>query len=134
MLIQVLMCEYFTIILYTYANFLFSTKRFKSGVLLVSYEYINDKVSKGDKDLESIQSSTTPDPGYQWESDKLTVRHHKREPRGQPFPSRSPQSTYNRRAQTHSKSKAEKNTKDKKRSTALERSVKYCTGELNPVL
>ena len=38
------------------------------------------------KDQESIQSSTTPDPGPQWESDKLTVRHHKREPRGQPFP------------------------------------------------
>ena len=37
---------------------------------------------------KSIQSSTTPDPGYQRESDKLTVRHHKREPRGQPFPSR----------------------------------------------
>ena len=31
---------------------------------------------------ESIQSSTTPDPGYQLESDKLKVRHHKREPRG----------------------------------------------------
>ena len=47
------------------------------------------KVSKGAKiDQESIQSSTTPDPGYQWESDKLTVRHHKREPRCQPFPSR----------------------------------------------
>ena len=42
----------------------------------------------GDKDQESIQSSTTPDPGYQCESDKLTVRHHTREPRGQPFPSR----------------------------------------------
>ena len=28
------------------------------------------------------------DPGYQWESNKLTIRHHKREPRGQPFPSR----------------------------------------------
>ena len=43
------------------------------------------KVSKG-----AIQLSTTPDPGYQWNSDKLTVRvrHHKREPRGQPFPSR----------------------------------------------
>ena len=40
------------------------------------------------KDQESIQSSTTPDPGYQWESDKLTVRHHRREPRGQPFPTR----------------------------------------------
>ena len=37
---------------------------------------------------ESIQSSTTPDLAYQLESDKLKVRHHKREPRGQPFPSR----------------------------------------------
>ena len=34
-------------------------------------------------DQESIQSSTTPDPGYQWESNKLTVRHHKRKPCGQ---------------------------------------------------
>ena len=30
---------------------------------------------KGCKDHESIQSSTTPDPRYQWESDKLRVRH-----------------------------------------------------------
>ena len=42
----------------------------------------------GARHQESIQSSTTPDPGYQWESDKLTVRRHKREPIGQPFPSR----------------------------------------------
>ena len=48
---------------------------------------------KACKDQESIQSNTTLDPGYQWESDKLTVRHHKREPRGQPFPSRWPQGT-----------------------------------------
>ena len=27
----------------------------------------------GCKDQESIQTSTTPDPGYQWESDKFTV-------------------------------------------------------------
>ena len=40
------------------------------------------------KDQDSIQSSTTPDPGYQWESDNVTIRHHKREPRGQSFPSR----------------------------------------------
>ena len=26
----------------------------------------------GCKDQESIQSSTTPDPGYQWESDKIS--------------------------------------------------------------
>ena len=37
---------------------------------------------KEGKDQESIQSSTTPDPGYQWESDNVTIRHHKREPRG----------------------------------------------------
>ena len=43
---------------------------------------------KEGKDQESVQSSTTPDPGYQWESDNFTIRHHKREPRGQPFPSR----------------------------------------------
>ena len=30
----------------------------------------------GCKDREFIQSSTTPDPGYLWESDKLTYRHH----------------------------------------------------------
>ena len=34
---------------------------------------------KEDKDQESIQSSTPPDPGYQWESDNVTIRHHKRE-------------------------------------------------------
>ena len=43
---------------------------------------------KENKDQESIQSSTTPDPGYQWESDNVTIRHNKQEPRGQPFPSR----------------------------------------------
>ena len=43
---------------------------------------------KEGKDQEMIQSSTTPDPGYQWESDHFTIRRHKREPRGQSFPSR----------------------------------------------
>ena len=41
---------------------------------------------KESKDQESIQSSTTLDPGYQWESDFI-IGHHKREPRGQPLPS-----------------------------------------------
>ena len=43
---------------------------------------------QGCRDQESIQLSTTPDPGYQWESNKLVIRQHKREPRSQPFPSR----------------------------------------------
>ena len=46
------------------------------------------KVRKRDKVQESKQSITTPDPGYQLESDNVTINHHKREPRGQPFPSR----------------------------------------------
>ena len=48
------------------------------------------------KDQESIQPSTTPDPEHRWESDNVIIRHHKREPRGQPSPSRRPQGT-NRR-------------------------------------
>ena len=33
---------------------------------------------KEGKDQESIQLSNTPDPGYQWESDNVTIRHYKR--------------------------------------------------------
>ena len=38
---------------------------------------------KDGNDQESIPLSTTPDPGYQWESNKLTVRHHRRKLRSQ---------------------------------------------------
>ena len=68
---------------------------------------------QGCKDQESIQSSTTPDPGYQWESDKLTDLHHKREPRGQSFPAGDHKAQTNRRAKRHNKHKTEKH----KRST-----------------
>ena len=36
-----------------------------------------DQSKKEGKDQESIQSSTTPDPGYRWESDNFTIRHYK---------------------------------------------------------
>ena len=52
----------------------------------ISWSY--SEIKKEGKDQESIQSSTTSDPGYQWESDNVAIRHHKREPRDQPFPSR----------------------------------------------
>ena len=45
-------------------------------------------IKKGDKDQELIQSSSTPDPEYRKGSDKNTMKHHKQEPRGQPFPSK----------------------------------------------
>ena len=52
-----------------------------TSLIWTDFFFIQSK--KDGKDQESIQSSTTPDPGYQWESNKLTVRHHKRELRGQ---------------------------------------------------
>ena len=52
------------------------------------------KSKREGKDQESIQSSTTPDPGYAMESANFTIRHHKREPRGQSFPSRWSQGSY----------------------------------------
>ena len=86
------------------------------------------------KDHESIQLSTTPDQEYQWENDKITFIHHKREPRGQPFPSRRPQGKNKlTRTQRHNKLKSEKTLRIHKRNTALERSVKYFTGGLKPV-
>ena len=56
-----------------------------------NHEFRNNPVKfvliskKEGKDQESIQSNTTPDPGYQGEIDNVTIRHHKRKPRGQPF-------------------------------------------------
>ena len=43
----------------------------------VSYEIYDDESKKKGNDQESIQSSTTPDPGYQWEIDNFKIRHHK---------------------------------------------------------
>ena len=46
------------------------------------------KAAQGGKDQESIQSSTTPDPGYHMGKWQNTIKHQKRESRGQLFPSR----------------------------------------------
>ena len=50
-----------------------------------------------------------------------------------PFPAGDHKAHINRRTQRHSKHKTEKNIKYHKRSTALERSLKYFTGGLKPV-
>ena len=48
-----------------------------------AFFYFNKKNKKDGKDQESIQPSTTPDSGMgqdiTWESDKITIRHHKQE-------------------------------------------------------
>ena len=59
----------------------------------------------GCKDQESIQLSTTPDPGYQWESDKLTVDATNESQEVSPFPAGDHKAHINRHAQRHSKHK-----------------------------
>ena len=76
--------------------------KFGSARKQINRHYTHEKRNqeKG-KDQESIQSSTTPNPGYQWESGNPTIRHHKQEPRGQPFPSRWSQGINKRGAWKH---------------------------------
>ena len=52
----------------------------------ISLRMQSDQSKKEGKDQESIQSSTTPDPGYQWESDDVTIRHHNESQGVSPFP------------------------------------------------
>ena len=56
-----------------------------------------------------------------WESDKNTIEHHKREPRGQPFPSSRPQGS-NEQTRKHDKHKTN-NTNDPQK--------KYCLGTVS---
>ena len=58
---------------------------------------------KEGKDLEWIQSSTTHDPGYQWERNKLTIRHHKESQEVSSFQAGDHKATINRYAQKHNK-------------------------------
>ena len=48
----------------------------------------HNQCKKDGKDQETIQSSTTPDPGYHMGRKQKYNKHHQQEPRGQPFPSR----------------------------------------------
>ena len=58
-----------------------SQSHWVGDILNTIHKYNNaikvNRSKKEDKDHESIQSSTTPDPRYQWESDNFTIRHHK---------------------------------------------------------
>ena len=65
------------------------------------YVSVTRKSKKKGKYQDSIHSSTTPDPGYQWESDNFTIRHHKQEP----FSAGDHKASINRPAQKHNKKK-----------------------------
>ena len=79
-----------------------------------STENVHNESTKGCKDQESIQSSTTPDPGYQWESDKPTedtTNESQEASPPPPPPSRRPRSTHKQTRTKHSKHKTEQKHK-----------------------
>ena len=67
------------------------------------------EVSKGTKIRNRYnQVPGTTDPGYQWESNKLTVRHDNESQEVSPFPAGDHKAHINRLVQKHSKHKTEK--------------------------
>ena len=58
-----------------------------------------------------MQSSTTPDPGYQWECDKLTADTTNESHEVIPSPAGDHKAHINSRAQRHSKHKTEQKHK-----------------------
>ena len=73
--------------------------------------------------IDTIKYHT--DPGYQWESNKLTVRHHKQldttndSQEVSPFPAGDRKAHINRRVQRHSKHDRKKNIKDPQKKYRL---------------
>ena len=60
---------------------------------------------KEGKYQESIQSSTTSDPGYQWESDNITIRHQNESQEVSPVPAGDHKESINRRSLKHNKTR-----------------------------
>ena len=90
--------------------------------------------SKGAKIRNRYNQVPQPDTGYQWESNKLKLDTTNDSQEVSPFPAGDHKAHITRHVQRHSKHKTEKNIKDQKKSTALERSVKYFTGGFKPGL
>ena len=63
----------------------------------------------GCKDQESIQSNTTPDPGYQWKVTNSQLDSSNESQEVSPFPAGDHKAHINRRTQRRSKHKTEKN-------------------------
>ena len=55
-----------------------------------------------------MQSSTTPDPGYQWERENLQLDTTNESQEVSPFPAGDHKAQINRPAQMHNKNKTEK--------------------------
>ena len=89
------------------------------GLVAIMFGRANLGSKKGCKDQESIQSSTTPDPGYHWESDKLTEDTTNESQEVSPFPAGDHEAHINRRAQNIANTRQNKNIKDPQKKYRL---------------
>ena len=106
-----------------------NTNKVKQPILPLVRRLQEKRNKKNCKDQEMIQSSTTTDPGYLWESNKNTINITNKSKEVTPFPAGDNKAAMNRR-------ESMRNTKTQMiqiRSTALEQSVKYFTGGLKQV-
>ena len=67
------------------------------GVRLFCFQYLQDQSRKGGKDQESIQSSTTPDPGYHMEKWQKHNQSSQTSQEASPFPAGDHKAAMNRR-------------------------------------
>ena len=80
----------------------------------------NSKVRKSAKIRTQCNQAPQLTKDTTWESDKITIRHNKQEPIGQPFPSRWPQGS-NEQTRKHDKHKLDiNNTNDPQMKYHLE--------------
>ena len=66
-----------------------------SSLFMFLNSYHNNNCGSKERKMAKIRNQYNQVPhltqDITWESDKITIRHHKQKPRGQPFPSRKPQ-------------------------------------------
>ena len=91
----------------------------KTRTITNSHNGSNNQSKRGCKDQESIQSSTKPDPGYQWESDKHTVDTTNESQEVSPFPAGDHKAHINRRAQNIANTRQNENIKDPQKKYLL---------------
>ena len=102
--------------------------------LTLRLSFVILKVSKGAKIRNRYNQvpHLTQDPNAKVTNSQLDTSNESQEV--SPFPAGDHKAHINRRTQRHSKRRTEKTLKIHKRSTALERSVKYFPGGLKQVL
>ena len=100
-------------------NFFVITTQGIVFIFMWYYRYCSKglQCKKEGKDQESSQSGTAPYLG--WESNNFTIRHHKREPRGQLFPSRWPQSIDKQTRESITKKRKRNNINDTQKKHRL---------------